>query len=144
MTPEACVRLIDEMLAADAQAASGDQTAAVKKDPPMRMTPNAVENIADALEETAEEYRERLGRFSRRMIVCSGTGCLVGGAEAVYQALVDAARRAEPDLARRLDEDTARRDHRRLVVVCIMPCTAKKEEARLEKYRRNGQRMLIS
>jgi len=35
-------------------------------------------------------------------------------------------------VARRYFEDPARRDHRRLVVVSIMPCTAKKEEARLE------------
>ncbi|HOK90543.1 MAG TPA: [FeFe] hydrogenase, group A [Candidatus Hydrogenedentes bacterium] len=42
-------------------------------------------------------------------------------------------------VARRYYEDPATRDHRQLVVVSIMPCTAKKEEARLEKYRRNGQ-----
>jgi len=42
-------------------------------------------------------------------------------------------------LARQYFEDPASRNHRQLVIVSIMPCTAKKEEARMEKYRRNGR-----
>ena len=53
-----------------------------------------VKTAPDALESVAEAYREWMSRFSRRVIVCSDTGCLAGGAEAVHAALLAAARRA--------------------------------------------------
>ncbi|HOV60544.1 MAG TPA: NADH-ubiquinone oxidoreductase-F iron-sulfur binding region domain-containing protein [Candidatus Hydrogenedentes bacterium] len=71
----------------------------------MRTQSPAMTNASCPLEELADQYRDRLARFNRRIIVCSGTGCLAGGAEAVYRTLVDAARQANLDIATRLDDD---------------------------------------
>jgi len=74
----------------------------------MRGASPSTENISASLEETAEKYREQLGRFNHRVIVCSGTGCLAGGAEDVYRALVDAARKVELDIALHVGDDPTR------------------------------------
>ncbi|MFW6286305.1 MAG: NADH-ubiquinone oxidoreductase-F iron-sulfur binding region domain-containing protein [Candidatus Sumerlaeota bacterium] len=64
------------------------------------------------LKDTRERYLEATDGYRRQVIVCSGTGCVAGGADKVYEAFLEAFQAEGIAVAAKLDLDgDERKDH---------------------------------